>query len=429
MSDVEFSPKPTPRNEIDELIEHGSFTDRPPARSGKIGTLRGGSSGLGETLAMGTESSGERIGADENDSDPTEQNLGRRDAAFVRTLREHVGDLLRPSPAIFWGDMIASAVVGYAGLFFFLTRSIGDPLAWVGFTLAGAALYRGLMFIHELAHLRRGTFAKFRIAWNFLFGMPLMMPSFLYTEHRTHHTNHSYGTDGDAEYYPIGLGPVGLVFWFVAQGFVIPILGVLRFAIIGPVSFLHPRLRTLVWQKASGLAQNNLKFSRPDPTPDERWGIWAMEAGATACIWTVLGLMIAGVVPWWWLGKLYVLFACVTVLSMARALASHLYLNQGDKMSYLDQMFDSTTIPGRPLVTEIWAPLGQRYHALHHLIPSIPYHSLGTAHRRLMANLPGDSPYHQTIRPSFLAAIGSVWVRAGEEAAARRKEAERTRAG
>src|SRR6056297_430049 len=287
-------------------------------------------------------------------------------ARFVRELRSRVGDLLTPSPAIFWSDLFASAALGYGGLAIYLGLPLDNPLAWFGFFAAWFALYRGLMFIHELAHLRRGTFGGFRIAWNVVFGMPLMMPSFLYTEHRTHHTNHSYGTDGDAEYCPIGLGPVSLVAWFVGQGLLVPIFGVLRFALIGPLSFCHPALRRIVWQKASGLTQNNTKFSRPAPTPDQRGPFLALEFGTTLFSWCALALMIAGVVPWFWLLKLYVLFAALTVLSMARALASHLYLNEGDPMSYLDQMFDSTTIPGRPLLTELWAPLGQRYHALHH---------------------------------------------------------------
>jgi fatty acid desaturase len=45
----------------------------------------------------------------------------------------------------------------------------------------------------------------------------------------------------------------------------------------------------------------------------------------------------------------------------------------------------------------LWAPVGLRYHALHHLLPNLPYHSLGRAHRRLLAQLPADSPYHATI--------------------------------
>ena len=83
-------------------------------------------------------------------------------------------------------------------------------------------------------------------------------------------------------------------------------------------------------------------------------------------------------------------------------------------MTYMEQMFDSTTIPGRPLLTELWAPLGQRYHALHHLFPSIPYHSLGIAHRRLMSGLPADSPYRATIRNSLARALCDVWRQADQ---------------
>jgi fatty acid desaturase len=50
--------------------------------------------------------------------------------------------------------------------------------------------------------------------------------------------------------------------------------------------------------------------------------------------------------------------------------------------------------------------VGLRYHALHHLFPSLPYHNLGRAHQRLMAELPTDSPYRLTnsdsLRQSFL---------------------------
>jgi fatty acid desaturase len=53
--------------------------------------------------------------------------------------------------------------------------------------------------------------------------------------------------------------------------------------------------------------------------------------------------------------------------------------------------------------------VGLRYHALHHLFPSLPYHNLGKAHRRLSALLPQDAPYHATGRRSFLAALAELW--------------------
>jgi fatty acid desaturase len=39
--------------------------------------------------------------------------------------------------------------------------------------------------------------------------------------------------------------------------------------------------------------------------------------------------------------------------------------------------------------------VGLRYHALHHLLPALPYHRLAEAHRRLTAELPVSSAYHR----------------------------------
>jgi fatty acid desaturase len=56
----------------------------------------------------------------------------------------------------------------------------------------------------------------------------------------------------------------------------------------------------------------------------------------------------------------------------------------------------------------LWAPVGLRYHALHHLMPRVPYHSLGEAHRRLVASLPADSPYHQAARRELIPALAEL---------------------
>jgi fatty acid desaturase len=74
-------------------------------------------------------------------------------------------------------------------------------------------------------------------------------------------------------------------------------------------------------------------------------------------------------------------------------------------MTYGAQLLDTNTIPGLPLIAELWAPLGMRYHALHHLVPSLPYHEMAKAHKRLMKELPPDSPYRQTIYPNLFAAL------------------------
>jgi fatty acid desaturase len=109
----------------------------------------------------------------------------------------------------------------------------------------------------------------------------------------------------------------------------------------------------------------------------------------------------------------YGIFFVVATLNYFRQLGAYRYLNEGEQMTYREQMLDSTTIATNPISGELWAPLGMRYHALHHLLPSLPYHAMGTAHRRLMHRLPEDSPYRLTIRASLWAAVVDVVRNAG----------------
>jgi fatty acid desaturase len=60
------------------------------------------------------------------------------------------------------------------------------------------------------------------------------------------------------------------------------------------------------------------------------------------------------------------------------------------------------------LVTELLCPVGLRFHSLHHMLPSLPYHSLPEAHRILMRELPPDSTYRQTNSPSICATVAQL---------------------
>ena len=100
-----------------------------------------------------------------------------------------------------------------------------------------------------------------------------------------------------------------------------------------------------------------------------------------------------------------------------RTLAAHRYDRESGELSMTEQLLDSCTIEptdrsvggaanrvadaGRALI----APLGLRYHALHHWIPSLPYHRLGRTHRLLVATLRGDAPYRATIARGLAPAL------------------------
>ena len=83
------------------------------------------------------------------------------------------------------------------------------------------------------------------------------------------------------------------------------------------------------------------------------------------------------------------------LLNQVRTLVAHLWENEGEAMTVTAQYLDSVNVPPPSALPALWAPVGLRYHALHHLLPSLPYHSLGEAHRRLSAALGTDSPYHR----------------------------------
>ena len=65
-------------------------------------------------------------------------------------------------------------------------------------------------------------------------------------------------------------------------------------------------------------------------------------------------------------------------------------------MTVTAQFLDSVNVPPPCTLPYFWAPVGLRYHALHHLLPGLPYHALGTAHKRLCAELESGSVYHSS---------------------------------
>ena len=318
----------------------------------------------------------------------------------IQQAKRIVADLFEPRPAVYWVDFLLSIAVGYAAGLVYL---IWPPFSWpgcLGFVIAGFALYRAGVFMHEIVHLPRQRMRSFRIAWNLLYGIPMLMPSFMYSSHLDHHNWRHFGTGRDGEYLPLGArSPIHIVL-YLAEVPLLPALAVIRFLLLTPLSLVVPGLRRSILERFSSFVINPA-YRRPLPAHEKR-GHWvAMELGCFAVLVGLAAVTIAGVLPWQTLVQLYCLGAFSAGINWVRTLAAHRYRNDGAEMTYVDQLTDSVNIVGQPIITELWFPIGLKYHALHHLFPSLPYHALGEAHRRLMAELPADSPYRLTVSPSF----------------------------
>ena len=107
--------------------------------------------------------------------------------------------------------------------------------------------------------------------------------------------------------------------------------------------------------------------------------------------------------------QLYLIGAAALFLNSLRTLAAHRYRSAGEPMTATQQLLDSLNYPRRSWLIPLWAPVGLRFHAMHHLFPGIPYHNLAAAHDRVMGMLPPASPYHRTAGYGLAASLGELW--------------------
>lgn len=326
------------------------------------------------------------------------------DMAMLRAAVELTRDISAARPDIYWPDMLVSAAVGYAGIAGAILLS--GWAAWACGAIAVFALYRALLFIHELTHIHKNALPGFRFAWNLLVGIPMLTPSFMYEGvHTLHHARTRYGTAEDPEYLPLALMKPWSLPLFILVAILLPFGLLIRSAILVPLGAIVPPLRKLVWERASSLSINP-DFRRRPPEGAFARMVWWQELGAS--VWALA--LLASTQVWGWKPLLIAIavVSAVAVLNQIRTLVAHLWENEGEAMTVTAQYLDSVNVPPPELLAPLWAPVGLRYHALHHLLPSMPYHSLGEAHRRITAHLGMGSTYERASYTGFMPLLGKI---------------------
>jgi len=336
--------------------------------------------------------------------------------------RALVRDLFVPNERIYWVDFLTSILVGH--VCYAVTRQLvfeshwellwlRGVLALAAFSVQCACYYRAVMFVHEIVHLPEKRFVAFRVVWNLLCGMPFMVPSFTYYSHLDHHRRKTFGTTHDGEYLTLSHLPPWWILVFLGHALWAPPLAVIRFGIIAPLTWFVPSLRTFTHQRASSLVIDP-SYIRPLPTQTALRYIRLQELGCFLC------LVVYFVVPMVFLDRwpipavvqAYLTGVVLVFMNAVRTLASHRWTSRGHEGTFTDQMLDSVTMDNDSLPAILINPVGLRYHATHHLFPSMPYHNMRAAHKRLLEKLPADSIYRKTVARSVWEVIVDLWQRA-----------------
>ena len=319
--------------------------------------------------------------------------------------------------------MLISALVGH--LLFALNANSekwlsASPVAVAAIKLtlyAGTVLLflRAVMFTHELVHLPKEGWNGFRFAWNVLCGIPFLIPSFTYYPHIDHHRRKSYGTEDDGEYLNLSHQSPRAILFYMLLTVITPIASFVRFGILSPIAWVYPGIRKWKFQHASTMAMD-FSYVRPEASDRVYRVMYLQEA---ACFLVCVGIVLhAPLIAKTWFDPLwlhaYAVSLAILLLNNIRTLGAHRWTGEGSELTFEQQLLDSCDYPYNPWITELWGPTGTRYHATHHLFPSLPYHNLGKAHRRLMAGLPEHSLFRETVKKSLWQEIKLLWQRSAE---------------
>ncbi len=337
---------------------------------------------------------------------PPGTDTERERLAAARAL---VRDLFQPDARIYWWDFLVHALIGWSALISVAILTLPPWLLLACWLVAVLALYRAVIFIHELAHLRPGALPGFRLVWNLLCGIPMLAPSFTYSGvHNHHHKRDVYGTAADGEYLAFARFPHWLLIGQLLLGALVPALVLLRFVVITPLGWIIPPLRRWSFRSASSLTVD-FRYRREASGRDDKYWRW-QEAGAWLWGSGMLWLMVNGTLPWSLLYSWYSVLAGIMIANGVRTLIAHRYRHdRRTELSLMQQFHDSVDVSGHRYLTSLWAPVGLRFHATHHLFPSMPYHNLATAHRRLREQLNPADWYLQAHEPNLRQAWSRLW--------------------
>lgn len=316
------------------------------------------------------------------------------------TLRDSGQDFFKPSAWRYWIDFFGCLIPAYVASAVFLGATMGSWQQLLSYPVALFFLYRLGSLVHEVCHLKHGEMNAYKMAWNLLAGIIIFSPSPFFTRHhRDHHSPHYFGTTDDPEYFlsMYHRGNVLGALWLFGKMLITPLVVFLRFLLV-PLIWLVRGWRewTLVHASSLSMALNPSYERKLNPADRRNIAIveWLCWVRATQ----ILVVIALGITDWTRLPLLYSLGFGVLCMNTLRLAGDHHGNSHGAAVSMSDHILDSCNYTGRDAMTAILFPFSIRYHALHHIFPSLPYHNLAAAHRYLVQTLDPTSPYRSLDR-------------------------------
>jgi len=310
--------------------------------------------------------------------------------AEVRKAASLLKDLFAPDPRRYWIELACTGTLAWAAAIL-AVAGIGGTWGTVASVAVSSLLWhRASVLVHELAHQPHHAIPGVHLAWNVLIGIPWMFPSVFYEGvHSCHHRRTTYGTAEDPEYLQLAGRPWFLCGYIASALVLFPLLAV-RFLILTPLSWASPRLQRLLFQYGSSYVINP-RFAR-QTVARERHQLFLWGVIVAVAWWTAIAVTVAGKASWRWLLIWYAIHSGASLVNRLRMMTAHHFRSGGHSTDLIGQVRDSIDHPSG-WWAEVWAPVGLRYHALHHLFPTLPFHAMRTAYRRLNTSLPQDSMY------------------------------------
>jgi fatty acid desaturase len=324
------------------------------------------------------------------------------------TLRNALGDLHRVQPWIYWLDFSLSALLGWSAFALAVKLPLFSGWMLLSVLVSVAALYRAVTFIHELSH-HRHHLKGFEWVWNLLIGYEMFLPSFTHAEpHLSHHRILSFGTENDPEYLPFAHSPK-MILLYAFQAILTPPALAARFLLLAPSTIFSRKWERWLIRHASSFTFNP-RYQRDVNSRVLREArfdsllIFAFWGAVAALVYTRV-LPLRTLLVWW------IILTAVNFVNTMRTLAAHAYDHDGVALTRNDQWADSIDAEWS-IWSELWAPVGLTYHAVHHFLPGIPYHNLPQAHRRLSELASLAAANRERTRPGIFYTLRELIARA-----------------